>query len=267
MNLRALAFLLACTLVTGLAGAEPRAAPPVQASMQACVAAADRAQLARDQRRFITARQELLACSDDACPLLVRKDCARWLDELRPRLPGIVVSARDEDEHDLVDVRVLVDGKVITEKLDGKLFLVDPGEHVFRYEPASAAPYEERVLVREGETNRLLTVKVGRRGTKAPEVAKPAPEHRVAGSRSISASSIALAGVGAIGVGGFVFFAAGASGDIHDMRATCGLTQSCATSDVDAARGKLLVANVALGVGVLALAGAVVLYLTHGESK
>ncbi len=268
MTRRGLPVILACTLVVGPAGGQQRATPPpVPASMQACVAAADRAQLARDERRFITARQELLACSEEACPLLVRKDCARWLEELRPRLPGIVVSVRDADNRDLVDVRVLVDGKVVTEKLDGKLFLVDPGEHVFRYEPATAAPIEERVLVREGETNRQLTIKVGRAARSLDVLTPAASEPRAPRSRPIPASSFALGGVGVIGVGGFAFFAESASRNIHEMRDTCGLTQGCAASDVDSAREKLLIANLALGVGVLALAGAVVLYLARGESK
>jgi hypothetical protein len=252
---------LVCTFVVGPARADQTAPPIAPTSVDACLDAAERAQLARDQRRFIEARQAMIACSAPACPLVVRKDCAKWLEELGARLPGIVVSVRDEDDHDLVDVRVFVDGKLLTPRLDGKALPVDPGEHLFRYEPSRHEPLEERVLVREGETNRLLTVKVRSR------IALSRPDPVDERPRPVPALSIALAGLGVVGVGAFAFFAASAKGSIYDLRDTCGPTQSCAQSDVDSARQRLVIANVALGVGVVALAGAVLLYLTRGESR
>jgi hypothetical protein len=229
-----------------------------------CVAASDKSQLLRDQRKYVEARVQLLRCSAEKCPLVVRKDCARWFDEVEARLPGVVVSVRDPDGHDVFDVNVYIDGKLVSQRLDGKALPVDPGPHVFRYEARGASPVEEQVLVREGEASRLLTVNLVRTKPQPTVEQPPPPRHEEERSpRRIPLSSIALTGVGLLGIGGFAFFASEAKSNRDDLRATCGTTQSCAQSDVDGVHRDLIIANVALGVGVIALASAAWIFFTR----
>ncbi len=236
-------------------------------TMEACVRPSLRGQELRDAHKLIEARSSFLACSSEACPHELQKECVKWLDEVNARLPSVSISARDEEGRDVVDVRVIVDGKLLVPKLDGTATAVDPGEHVFRYEPRTYAAVEEHVLVREGETNRLLTVRLRRA---APEPASPrraaldvlpGTETTEQPSRPVPVPAFVLAGVGVIGVGTFAFFGATARSKLSDLRDTCGPTQSCAQGDVDTVRRDALVANIALGVGVVALAGALWLFL------
>lgn len=222
---------------------------------EACVDASERGQEARDARRLIEARALFTACAKETCPVPVRQDCGQWLGDVDKRLPSVVISARDAEGHDVVDVRVLVDGRLFQPRLDGRSVPLDPGEHVFRYEPASGAPIEERVLVREGEPTRLLTVKVA--GGGAPAESPPA--------RPVPWPTFVLGGVALLGAGSFALFASGAKSDLSELRETCGRTQSCAQADVDAVDRDLLIANVSLGVGVVALAGAVWFFLQRPE--
>ncbi|MDB5213434.1 MAG: hypothetical protein JWO86_1361 [Myxococcaceae bacterium] len=252
---------IAVFVVGLLGGAVPASARAD--TMESCVQASLRGQQLRDTHHLIEARSQFLSCASEACPHELSKECVRWLDDVTARMPTVSISARDEDGRDVVDVRVVVDGKLLLAKLDGAATPVDPGEHVFRYEPRTSAAVEEHVLVREGETNRLLTVHVR---NAAPAVARAAPvflstietEPR---ARPISAPTFVLAGVGVVGVGAFAFFAATAKGKLSDLRDTCGATQSCSQGDVDAVHRDTVIANVALGVGVIALAGALWLFL------
>jgi hypothetical protein len=75
-----------------------------------------------------------------------------------------------------------------------------------------------------------------------------------------------LGGVGlALAATGAVLWAIG-RGEHGDLESTCAPTGACATSDVDAARAKLVVGDVLMVGGVLALAGAVTWYLLASPS-
>ena len=226
-----------------------------------CAETSLRGQEARDHRHLLDAQRLFVQCSAESCPLIVRRDCAEWLEGLKTRVPGVVVSARDAEGRDVVDVRVLVDGALVQPRLDGHIFAVDPGEHVFRFEPAGAPPIEQRVLVREGETNRLLTVDV--QGPSARGA--PPPDTSRGGARPVTWPTFVFGGLAIAGGVAFAGFAATAKGDLGDLRDGCGRTQTCAQSDVDAVRRDLVIANVALGIGVLALGAAIWTYVTRPE--
>src|SRR5262249_42485296 len=126
------------------------------------VSAYEKAQQLRGEAKLRAARDQLLVCSRPECPALVRQDCSQWMGEVQHALPSVVIAARDGTGHDVLAVRVSIDGVVVTETLDGKPIAVDPGPHKFKYETAGSAPIEEQVLVREGERNRPLTASFAR---------------------------------------------------------------------------------------------------------
>jgi hypothetical protein len=251
-------------LALGVLLAAPRASADTASD---CLAPAERGQERRDGRRLLEARADFLACSADTCPTALRKQCQQWLDELVPRIPRVAISARDGNGHDVVDVRVLVDGKPFQSKLDGAALPLDPGEHVFRFESPEHAMLEERVLVREGEANRLVTVQLHDRGSvAAPRPAPDATEGPPPRS-TIPTASIVLGIAAALGAGAFALFSSTAKSQLGDLRAGCGVTQSCDPADVSAVRRDLLVANVALGAGVVALAGAVYFLVQRSQHR
>jgi hypothetical protein len=77
-------------------------------------------------------------------------------------------------------------------------------------------------------------------------------------------ASIVLGGVGVAALGSFAAFGILGKNQLATLHETCGATHTCAEADVDAARTKLIVADVSLGVSVVALGVATVLFFTQG---
>ncbi|WP_437669310.1 hypothetical protein [Sorangium sp. So ce131] len=257
------ALTLALTAALALAGTR------AHADKQACAAAYERAQDLRREGRLLDAREALITCSQPSCPAAAVADCGPWLAEVEQSLPSVVIAARDARGRERLDVRVLVDGRLVAPALDGKAVPVDPGAHTFRYEPAGGPAVEEHVVIREGEKNRRLTVTLGAPPAGA-DARAPQPERREspAASRSSDAPASSVPALvwvfGGAGVAGLaVFAAAGAMslGAEADLRASC--APRCAEGDVSAIRVQHAVADVGLGVGVLSLGAAAWLYFTR----
>ena len=260
-GLRGRHALAAAMVIAGVAGGGAARADEVRA----CVAASEQAQLRRDEGKLQQARAQMLVCARESCPAPVRKDCAAWLAALDASVPTIVLSAQDEGKHDLFEVEVSLDGAPLKNPLDGKAIPVDPGPHTLRFEARGRPPVEERVLVREGEKRRTVTVQLptgpaspGSGAGSAEPSAPPASPSRV------PVASIVLGGVGVAALGSFAAFGILGKNQLATLHETCGVTHTCAEADVDAARTKLIVADVSLGVSVVALGVATVLFFTHG---
>ncbi|WP_437948462.1 hypothetical protein WME98_49120 [Sorangium sp. So ce296] len=304
---RPLALAVAAALA--LTGARADAQP----HKRACAAAYERAQGLRRDGKLLAAREALIACSQPTCPAAAVADCGPWLAEVEKSLPTVVIAAKDAHGRERLDVRVLVDGRPLAAALDGKALPVDPGPHTFRYEPASGPAVEERVLIREGEKNRAITVTLGASSAgapasppppaaaptpastgsppapptptaappaptaappaptaapPAPTAAPPAPTAAPPAPPAAPFEEPAVPGLvwasGALGAAGLaVFVVAGAlslSAEA-DLRATC--APRCPGDDVRAIRVQHAIADVGLGVGVLALGAATWLYLTR----
>jgi hypothetical protein len=272
--------LIAATLVASLV----TTAVPGRAradEKETCVAASDQAQNLRDEGKYRRAREALLICARDACPGIVRRDCEKWLSDLDASYPTIVLGARDAKGRDVPGARVLVDGAPFSDKLDGKPLPIDPGEHVFRYEAPGVAPLEERAVIRVGEKNRFLTAQLkplagAAVAANAPPPASSAstPSARAPSDAGASdtastggppASVYILGGVGLVGLAGFAYFGVSGKSQISDMKATC--APACAQSDVDDAKSKLLIADVSLGVGLVAIGAATWILISHWSSS
>jgi hypothetical protein len=219
----------------------------------ACIAASDRAQVLRDSGKLVAAREALLACSRATCPTAVADDCSSWLKDVEARTPTVVVRARDAAGGDLLDVTVTIDGAPFLATLDGRARPLDPGKHTFRFERTGHSTVERSVLVTEGEKNRLVEVVL-------PAIEKPKPEAPKVLHTTSLVPTLAVGAVGLLGIAGFAYFGLSAERD-HRRLQDC--RPFCAESDVDAARTKAIVADVSLGVGVLGLAGAAVLFFTR----
>ena len=76
------------------------------------------------------------------------------------------------------------------------------------------------------------------------------------------AEGVEFGGVGVIGIGSFAFFGVTGKNDLNDLKSTC--APNCEPSKLDDAKTKLLIADISLGVGILALGGATILFLTSG---
>src|SRR5262245_7561005 len=91
-----------------LASAVARAGKP-DPEVDKCVSSAEAAERLRDRAKLLDARKELLQCTREICPGVVRKDCAAWLADVDRSIPTIVVRLRDRAGND-VQARVWIDG-------------------------------------------------------------------------------------------------------------------------------------------------------------
>jgi hypothetical protein len=217
--------------------------------VHACVVASDEGQKLRDDGKLIAAQERFLQCAGDTCPAPVRAACGNWRAEVEARLPSIVLGARDPSGHDLVLVRVFVDGILATERLTGAGLPIDPGPHTIRFE-SGADVAEEMIVAHAGEKDRLVSVSLG----SAP--ATTALHESPRGSRTPPAGAWILGLAGGVAIGGFVFFGLSGQSDKDHLAQTCAGSETCGQHDVSTAHTKLIVADVLLGAGVLALVGA-----------
>jgi hypothetical protein len=237
---------------------------------EVCATSAEQAQQLRDEGKYRRAREQMLVCARDVCPGPIKSDCGKWLTELDRDAPTVVFGARDNKGSDVVDVKVSMDGARIQERLDGKPMLVDSGEHTFKFESKDGAVKEERVLVRAAEKARPIIATFGGAATNDKDKSAGELEGGVDTASGGGGSIVPVAIVGGLGVialGSFAVFGIGGKNDVDGLQ-KCKPT--CKEEDVDSARTKLIIADISLGIGVVALGVAAYMFLTrprHEEAK
>ncbi|MBN2196499.1 MAG: hypothetical protein JW751_27050 [Polyangiaceae bacterium] len=234
-------------------------APRNDETVAACVNAAETAQREQSAHRLRSARSLLLACAQTTCPAIVRNDCATWLSEVDRLMPSVVVQARDANGNELLDVRVIVDGELVTSHLDGLAVDVDPGRQLFRFEAAGTLPLEQQILIREGEKGRSLVVSL------APAPPLPPPPREPA--RRAPPLTHVFGGLAIAGTAGLTYFGLRGRADAANLWDDCGKTKSCSRSEVAPVRRELAAADVSLGVGLLSLGAAIFFYLRDQPSR
>ena len=236
----------------------PPPAPPAEAgdvSKAACLSNYEEAQLARRERRLLASRAALRICSGVACPAAIRADCVDWLDQVSRSLPSVVVTARARGA-DVLAVKVFIDGKLAAERLTGFALEVDPGLHKFRFESPPWPVIEREVLASEGVKDKRIEA----------EFAPPLPTAAQLAAHSepkpfrLERSDYVFGGIALAGFATLAYFGGTGLYDANHYEDTC--MSHCNPSDVDAVRAKLVIADIGMAVGLVALA--VGLYL-HGK--
>jgi len=251
------------------AAAEPEAAPAApdasaagptvtvdggDVSKAECLSRYEEAQVARRERRLLDSRAALRICSRASCPAAIRADCVDWLEQVAHSLPSVVVTARARGA-DILAVKVFVDGKLATEKLTGFALEVDPGLHKYRFESPPWPVIEREVLASEGVKQRPIEVEF------APPLPSPLLSHPEARPFRLERSDYVFGGLAVAGFGALAYFGGTGLYDAHQLRTDC--KPFCDHADVQAVQTKLLIADIGLAVGILALV--VGLYL-HGKN-
>jgi hypothetical protein len=262
----AISLALAATALAPDAASTPEAT--------ACIRASDAGQAHRDEGKLRAARTDFRACSRDACPGVVRTDCGRWLADVEVRIPNILVRVKDSDGKEAFDVAVSLDGEPLVDRLDGRLIPVDPGEHVVRFTRPDGATAERTTTIREGEKDRTIDVVLGQPSTPRAQRHETTPGAREDAMRNRGEEAprrsgslvlpLVLAGVAVAGGAVFGVMASVAKSDFDELERSC--APGCTRPDVNAVRTKLLIANVSLGVGIVALGAAAVSYFIGRSS-
>jgi hypothetical protein len=249
--------LLAPMLVGATARADER---------ERCASASETAQHLRNQTKLRAARAELLQCARRVCPAIVRNDCEHWLAEIDAELPTVIFAAQDEAGRDLVDVRVIVDGAMTKEALDGKAVAIDPGSHVVRYERGGGGSTEEKIVINQGEKNRVLATRFVR-----PATPEATPPHETSTStptptstftpgveRSLPTGFYVAGAVGLVSLGAFTVLSIKGQSDYD----ACRHASVCTASDADTVKVERALAWTTFAVGTLAAAAAAWFFVT-----
>jgi hypothetical protein len=236
-----LTLTLASTLVARSAEADEKTE---------CVDAHGEAQVLRKSGQIRGARARLLACSAASCPLLVSRDCTRWLPELDAEQPTVILAAHDETGRDVGAVRVTLDGELLTTQLDGRPLEVDPGNHVFRGVFSDGRIAESRVIVRATEKDRVVQIDLAPSPPRAapPATVVPAPR----GGPPLA--TFLFGGLGAIALGSFAYFGLGGKADESRLASAC--RPNCAADDLNDVHRSYLAADISLGVAIVAIGAA-----------
>lgn len=223
-----------------LASAVATAAPTVEQ----CVSASTAAQQEQKNGSYLAAKRQLEVCANPQCPSVVQSDCTKWLAEVLASMPSLVVVAR-LDGVDQRQARVLLDGHLWQAELSGRPEDIEPGQHELTVTVGTQTRFQ-KLLVNVGEKNRLVVFEFATAVTDGPGVESGRRFPLV----PVVLSTVALAGVTTFAVLGL----SGRVGLDALLKQECAATKSCAPSAVAELQRRFLIADVALGAGVVAAA-------------
>lgn len=121
-----------------------------------CKAAYERAQELRRDGRLGGAEVELRICVE-TCPRRLVPDCERWLREIHTLMPTVRLQVRDEGGQPIGDVRVIIDGRPLVGSPGSDAIVIEPGDHLFRFERTGSVPVEVRVTLEPAERDHVVT--------------------------------------------------------------------------------------------------------------
>jgi hypothetical protein len=253
---RLLALVLSLSFCPTTAFAQDKS----RGGVDACIQASEDTQRERAKGHLRAARLRSTECLDARCPTRIRRDCDAQASELERLIPTIVFRVRAPDGSDITRASVHIDGAAESSALDGRAHEIDPGAHEITAAAEGYAAAHVRIVVEEGVRARVVELRPVPMMAE-PSARAPLPEPAARSSapaQSTWIASGALAGVGVIGLGLFAGLGLAADADFRHLRDTCG--GACDARDADSVRTRFQVADIALGVGVVALATAVVVY-------
>jgi hypothetical protein len=255
------------------------AAPADEPTKQACIDANESAQLLQQSGKYTEARKQLAVCVSDSCPTMIRADCAERVAALDKLQPTIIFDGKDAAGHDLVDVKVTLDGQTFATRLDGRALPVDPGAHAFTFQVGDQPQVAQTFVINEAQKDRREVVVVTTAPGPAPVLAPPSsasvpPAHESAGaSTGVSSGSVqritgvAVGAAGVVGLGLGVAFGLAASSKWSSAQNECRSPSNCnnyprSVSDHDGASSDAMVSTVGFVVGAaLAATGAALYFL------
>ncbi len=244
-----LPFVASAVVLVSVPAAAKRPSVAVQ-----CAQTAEEGQRSRAQGALRAARESFQTCARKACPRAVQADCARWMEEVTESQPTVVIHAYGKDKAEIENAHVSVDDTDVV--VNGMALPLDPGSHVIRLRTDDGS-IEQRVVLAEGEKNRVVSLSL------APKETPPPPPPPPAKSAPIPLLTYALGGAAILTLGtGAALWGVGAS-DRSALAASCAPGGTCSRSAVSSAKTELVVGDILVGTSLVLAAGAVYFFLTR----
>jgi hypothetical protein len=243
-----------------------------------CLDANGKAQDLRRAGKLSAAREQLRTCANQACPLLVRDDCTKRLDDLERAQPAIVFDAKDGAGRDVSLVKVTVDGQPLADKLDGTPLQIDPGEHVFVFTVPEHPAVTQTFVLKEGDRERRErivlgpAVLVGTAAGAAPLSTTPTGGESGSGMGTQKMVGLVAGGVGVAGVAVGSVFGLMTLSQASQQQTDCASSTKCANpsqaaSDHSNATTDRTLSTVGFIAGGALLVGGAVLFFTARPSS
>jgi len=224
-----------------------------------CIQSHTQSQELRHQGKLLESRSELVSCSAAACPPAIRRDCARWVEEVQAQIPSVAFRASLGGE-ERADVQVYVDGKLTLERLEGKPLELDPGAYQLRFVlPGPIEPVSQELVMTQGDQLRVVAVEFS-----APVVHGPrGNEAHTVTQRPTPIATYIFAGVGtAAAISGVAWGLSTLTGE-HELEASC--APKCPEKTIDIVRQRALLADVSWGLSAASFATAAAFYFLRPE--
>ena len=252
-----------------------------------------------NEGKLLAARDAYASCLDPSCPAQFRTDCARWLEELNERVPTIGLVVRGADGNDAPDAVVYIDGERIDDWV-GKQLEVDPGQHTIKVELGPRSAEVPLIAVAGDRARKVEVTLVAPTLPPAPAPAPapappppPPPKQSADKGHPVAAYVLGVVGVGALAAfAGLAIVGKMEADTYNDVSADfdgdgvaggwdgvstpdeargCAETRdasgntapNCPSDLVDSTRLKFIIADVSLGVGIVAIGVAAGLFLDH----
>jgi hypothetical protein len=170
------------------------------------------------------------------------------LERVENNTPTVVFGASFDAGQEATRVRVELDGKLVSERIDGRSLPVDPGAHQARLVASGGEARVLSVVVEEGRKNVLVTADF--------RTPKPTGAERgaTASKPKIPAATWALGAIGVAALGSWAYFGLNGYERQRDMEKTC--APHCSQDQADRMRRSYLIADVSLLVGLASLGAA-----------
>lgn len=244
------------------------------ADVKSCINSHESGQVEAKAGRLKHAAELFAACGAmEDCPTAVRAECVELYRDVAKSLPTVIFSVVDEQGNDITNVQVYAANQLLTASLDGRALALDPGKYSLKFAFPKGEPVETDVLVREGEKNRVITVKAQVR-TPAKSSTPVSVQDRVSSEADATNANTrdalplgvwVSAGVGATAIaswGVFALLGRSKQSKVDECSPKC---DASLHGDFDAMRRDYLVADISLGVAV-ASAGAATWFLLSNNS-
>lgn len=258
------AFVLAA-LVVSAAAMHARRAEAAPGSK--CIAAAEAGQQLRSEGKLVAARKKFGVCTALECPVVVRRDCARWVEELDSTTPSITVRLEDGAGNEIPEGTVHLDGDRLPPLADGRATPLDPGPHKLVWDH-DGVKTEKEIVVREGERSKVIVLRSEKeKAAHDPRVSPVPPAHDATTPSSASPVPWVVGGIGVVASGVGVGLWLAGLGEHSDLGRRCAATHTCTDDEILSSRTKLIAGDVLVGVGVVLIAGALYFILKSDPPK
>jgi hypothetical protein len=244
--------------IGALAGIVAVSSPCFADDKAACIDAHAEGQKLVLAGRLREARARFTTCGASSCPQVLQKECSEYLAETDAKQPTIVVAAKDEGS-DTASVVVYCDGAKVADKLTGTPMPVDPGEHEMRFVLPDGRAVERHLVLREREKDVVVNIAFAARPSPLQLALPPAPQR----SRSLVPAYV-TGGIGLASLGVSIGFDVAAWSQGNELKQTC--APDCSHDKVASMQLKGAVADITLGVAVLAAAATVWIVATRGHA-